>query len=236
MFTRRDFIKTMSLLSGAVLAPVRWLGKWAGGQSGITPSRDTPAGELYAGFVLLAEDTPMPSFVQCASGAPILCQVENEHDLDIVAFRGETLWFDNIEGLRDNLSFPIYAPTSLPKNIELMYGHVIRFVQSQEIFVAKLDFGMEGNPQPLISLSAQAIYPRPYPVWPVRMPLENAGVEEEVITPEKVDITPTPGVMFPTVFGHTLFWISQNVLYTLVVEHDRQRETAVEITKSLIEI
>jgi len=32
MFTRRDFIKTMSLLSGAVLAPVRWLGRWAGVQ------------------------------------------------------------------------------------------------------------------------------------------------------------------------------------------------------------
>lgn len=246
MVTRRDFIKTMSLLSGVVLAPVRWLGRWASpnllGQlplGGVQPAQteEPPeGGELYAGFVLLPEGAPMPSFVQCASGAPILCRVEDARDSDVTAFRGETLWFDNIESLRDYLSFPIYIPTSLPRNIELMYGYVIRFVQSQEVFAAKVDFGIEGNPQPLISLSAQAIFPHPYPVWPVGILSENSESQDEVFIPEKVDFTPTSGVMFPTLYGHVLHWVSENVLYTLIVEHDRQHEAAVKIAKTLIKI
>ena len=61
MFTRRDFIKTMSLLSGAVLAPVRWLGRWTGVQP--AQAEEPPEmGELYAGFVLLPEGAPMKVF------------------------------------------------------------------------------------------------------------------------------------------------------------------------------
>lgn len=88
----------------------------------------------------------------------------------------------------------------------------------------------------LLLLSAQAIYPRPYPIWPVRMPLENSEIEEKLITPEKIDFAPTPGAMFPTPYGHILYWISQNVLFTLVIEHDRNRDAVVEITKALIKI
>ena len=181
----------------------------------------------------------MPSFVQCAP-APILCQVENEQDPNVVAYRGETLWFDSVDDLSSNLPFSTYAPTSLPQNIEFMQGYIIRFVQDGNIFVARFDYGTADNLQPLISLSAQPLYPRPYPVWPIHMNYDNqkqASSEEGVaISPEKVNFTVTPGLMLPTRYGHVIHWISQNVLYTLTVEHDPQRNEAVEITKSLVEI
>jgi hypothetical protein len=218
MITRRDFIKTVSLLSGAVLAPVRWLGKWAGVQpaQGEEPPEQ---GELYAGFVLLPEGALAPPFSKCAS-APILCVAHDKDDPKVEAFRGETLWFNSIEELTSNLSFQTYVPTSLPANIEFVNTYLVRFVGSKEIFKARIDFGFLENMHPLIGLSAQPIFPQPLPIWPVY---------------EKVDFTPTPGVMLPTAEGHVFQWIKEDILYTLMVEYDQHRDVAVNIAKSLVE-
>ena len=238
MITRRDFIKTMSLLSGAVLAPVRWLGKWAGVQpaQGEVPE----VGELYAGFVLLPEGAPMPAYVRCAP-APMLCQVNDVRDPDALALRGETLWFDNFSEWISKVSFTTYILNPIPVDIEFVQGHLIRFAQSGEEFAASIDYGPANGHEPLLSISARPIFPRPYPIWPVVSPIQTEGltdgVQDEMVMAyaEKVDFTPTPGLMLPTEQGHLLYWIKQDILYTLVVEYDQSREAAMEIVQSLVE-
>lgn len=160
----------------------------------------------------------MPPFVSCAS-APILCQVENEQDKEVVAFRGETVRYESVEDLRRNLSFPLYIPTLLPSTVELVGVSMVRFVQSKNIFKTRIDFGLIENKQPLISLWSQPEYPKPFPVFPLF---------------EKIDYTPSLGVLIPTAEGHVFHWISNEILYTLVVEHDSQRDMADAIAKSLV--
>lgn len=234
MFTRRDFIKTMSLLGGAMLAPVRWLGKWAG----VEPAQEEEppeGGELYAGFVLLPEGAPMPAYVRCAP-APVLCQVDDMHDPETLDSRGETLRFDDLTQLLNNVSFRTYVPSSLPVDIEFVQGHLLRFAQSGEQFAASIAYGPANGHEPLLSLSARPIFPRPYPIWPVPSTIyDEEGEPVSVISPEKVDFTPASGLLLPTEQGHLLQWIKQDILYTLVVEHDQSREAIVEIVKTLVE-
>lgn len=103
MFTRRDFIKTMSLLSGAVLAPVRWMGKWAGVEPAGKEER-YEGGELYAGFVLLSDGDPVPDFVRSPKRKfPILCNVGGN-----VEITGMIEEFNNIEEIISKLKFLVY--------------------------------------------------------------------------------------------------------------------------------
>jgi hypothetical protein len=37
---------------------------------------------------------------------------------------------------------------------------------------------------------------------------------------QKVDFTPTPGVLFSLPEGYVAHWIENNVLYTLIIEQD----------------
>lgn len=238
MLTRRGFIKTLGMFGGVILTPLGRLVRWL--PSGLADTETPSAGELYAGFVLLPEDAPIPSFVQCAP-APILCQVDNEHDPVVMTHRGETIGFDSIEELISNVSFRTYVPTLLPADMTFIHGQIIRFVQSRKVFEASMNFGFPDNRQPLVSVSARPVFPRPYPVWPVHSPpvYESQTWPEQddiVVSPEKVGFTPAPGLMLPTADGHLLHWIRQNILYTLIVEHDRRRDAVEDIAQSLVEI
>jgi hypothetical protein len=238
MLTRRDFIKFMSLVGGVVLNPFQRLGSRLGIDLDV---RDEEVeGELYSGFVLLPEGAPIPPFVQCAS-APILGQVDDGLDPDALAIRGETIWFDDLTELISHAPFITYVPNSLPSYMKFIQGNLIRFTQSGKIFAVGIDYGSVHGNQPLISVSARPIFPHPYPIWPINLPLRSIGLssreQEEMVlvTAEKVDFTPTPGVMLPTERGSLLHWIKQDILYTLVVEHDQKREASEEIVKYLVE-
>jgi hypothetical protein len=236
MLSRREFIKFTGLIGVAVLAPLRRLG-WL--QTVGTGQIDEPPGELYAGFVLLPEGSAWPPFVQCAP-APILGQVDDEHNPDVLALRGETLWFDNLSEMINNIPFSTYVPNSLPKGTAFVQGYIIHFAQSGEVFEARTDFGTTEGNQPLFNVSARPVFPRPYPIWPVNSPAQGIGLtrpenDEIVMHPEKINFTPTPGLMLATAVGYSLQWIKQDILYTLVVENDHRRDSAVQIMKSLVE-
>ena len=237
MLTRRDFIKVLGAISAAVINPFNKILRW--GALEVAVAEEIP-GELYAGFVLLSEEASVPSFIQCAR-APILGQVDNELDPVVLALRGETIFFDDPMDLINSISFNTYVPSSLPADLKFMQGYLTRFVQSGEEFEARIDFAPTNSRQPLISISARPIFPRPYPIWPVysadrSKDLTNLGKDNIVVThAEKVNLAPTPGLMLPTEQGHLLHWIKQDILYTLMVEHDQRREAAEEIVRSLVE-
>lgn len=192
------------------------------------PSLDqSRVGELYAGFLLLPNTTSIPDFIQCVP-APILGQVDNSYDL---TYRGETVWFENVKELISYLHFPIYVPATLPTNIEFINSYVIQFAGSGDIFEAVVNFGAK-NTEHVISMQARPTYPQPYPIWPVQL---SSAHNKEVIQPEKVTFLPQLGISQPSISGHIFHWIEQDVLYTLVAEHDPNYEAAIAIAQLLIQ-
>lgn len=236
MLSRRDFLKMLGAF-GFVLTPLNKLirktssGLQGGGQS---------EGELYEGFVLLDEDAPIPFFVQEAP-CPILGEIDESVAPELDAYRGNALWFDNIESLKDNIDFRIFVPGSLPHRMTFLQGYVLRFAGTGEVWEARLDFGFEDNREPLISLSARPIFARPYPVWPIlTYPKKEAGdyiLDDEYIVkkPEKVVFTPRRGIMLPTDRGFMMQWIKKDVLYTMFMEYDGWRGKSESVGKSLVE-
>jgi hypothetical protein len=235
MFNRRDFLKMVGAFS-VVLIPLKKLVGEASYGSSISE------GELYNGFVLLDVDSAIPLFVESAP-CPILCLIDEteQFDANLNSYRGETLWFDSIEALRENINFRLFVPGSLPNKMTFLQGYVLRFVGSGDVWEARLDFGFEGNQDPLVSLSARPIFARPYPVWPVlSYPQKKADdliLDEEYVVkkPEKVAFTPSRGIMLPTDHGYTLQWIKKDVMYTMFVEYEGWRDKAEIVGKSLVE-
>ncbi|WP_448595204.1 hypothetical protein [Thermoflexus hugenholtzii] len=155
------------------------------GSAGSAPPRLGPGEEeLWEGFVLLPEGAPIPPFVSCAP-APILCQTDGRPEAE--ALRGEILPVQDLNEARARSSLPLYQPVGMP----LQRGRIIRFQQGGSVFSVMLDFGLE---EPEVRLWARPIYPRPYPIWPVRHPDQP----ERLIQPEKISFTPAPGVLLPT--------------------------------------
>lgn len=191
--------------------------------------QELSGGEIWEGFLLLPTiDAPWPSFVRCAP-APILGEVSGRHDPRL---RGELVRFNSIEQLINYIPFPIYMPATLPPRMQFTSASVIQFAQSGNIFDATLNFGATMGQQ-RIRVRARPTFPRPYPVRPVHSPVYH---EKQVIHPEKVTFTPSPGLMRPSVSGHVIQWIKQDILYTLVAEHSPSYEAAVEIATSLVVI
>jgi len=121
-----DWGKRRLLRQSLALAGLALLRRIPGGThaprtAGSAPPRLGPGeGELWEGFVLLPEGTPLPSFVSCAP-APILCQTDGSPEAE--ALRGETLLVQDLAEARAQIPFPLYRPTELL----FQQGQVIRF-------------------------------------------------------------------------------------------------------------
>ena len=221
-----DWGRRRLLRQGGALAALALLRRLPGGLPMARPENALPippdagAGEIWEGFVLLSEGAPLPSFVTCAP-APILCQTDGSPEAE--ALRGEVLPVRDLAEARAQIPFPLYRPTELP----FQQGQMIRFRRGGRVFIVMLDFGRASEPEG--SLWARPIYPRPYPVWPVRHPEQP----EIPVPPAKVFFTPAPGVLLPTVDGYMVHWIEQDVLYTLVTYQDPEGSLMPIITTSL---
>lgn len=237
---RRLFLRQ----SGSVLAAIALLFSWPNTRllgkniAAVSFQQTTPhqvlqgssEGEIWEGFLLVSTiDGLWPSFVQCAP-APILGEASDQYD---PALRGEIMRFNRIEELINYIPFHTYMPATLPPNVQFIKANVIKFAHSGDVFDATLNFGETNTGQSRIRVRARPIYPRPYPILPVHSPV---GHERQVIRPEKVTFTPSPGVIRPSAEGHVIQWIKQDILYTLIAEHGPSREAAVEIARSLVQI
>lgn len=193
------------------------------------PHMELQERELYEGFLFLPEESLIPYFVRQARGI-MLCQTSNYDDPTLA---GETIQFNNIEELKNLVSFPLFTLNTLPLEIEFIGADVTRFVQSHEIWKASINFGTGNDYSQLISIHARPEFHKPFPVWPVRLPFAH---DDGPINPEKISVSQKPMVLLPSISGHLFQWIEHDILYSLVVEHDKSRETAIALAESLIQI
>lgn len=193
------------------------------------PPVELPGSELYEGFLLLPEETLIPSFVQQDRGI-MLGQVGDSDDPTLI---GETIQFKDVEDLKSFISFPLFTLKELPTNIEFIGASVTQFTQSREIWKASIYFGRGNEYSQLISVHARPMFHRPFPVWPVRLPYAH---DEGPITPEKINISAKSMLLLPSASGYLFQWIEQDILYSLAVEHDRNRKEALTIAESLTQL
>ena len=230
MITRRDFIKTMSLLSGAVLAPVRWLGKWTGISPRNMIEEENPVGELYAGFLLLPEGVKVPEFVEYpTSGTPAVCGVGDAKDSSMTGF-GKA--FSTLEELTKEIPFPFYTLDPLPSNIRFAGGSMLLH-STGKIYDASTCFEIL-NPENdrwdiFAAIEIQPEYPRPYPLWSV----ENTEMDSFTSQFEKVDFLPAAGVAISTVRGYVFHWLEDDRLHTFVANSGTEISTARLLLESL---
>jgi hypothetical protein len=213
MRSRRQFIKVMGVLGGAVMAPFRWFGR---AQAATLPDAPLPAGaELYGGFLLLPEGAPVPPWVKPPKlGPPIECGVGEggaSPTAVVVSLKAPG-------DLASESGLPIYALGKLPDGIREAGGYVLK-QQTGEVFSALVGYETYNYDNQYwectVRIIAKPDFPRPFPLWPVS-PVEVGG---PAILLEKVDFLPTPGIMVKTTLGHIFHWIQKGVLYTLVVEN-----------------
>ncbi|MEJ5308603.1 MAG: hypothetical protein WHX52_02420 [Anaerolineae bacterium] len=221
MLTRRNFLKFLVGVGNAILLPpFTGIGKF--GSSNKNSSRRVsqtlfstalPLGEVYAGFVLLPEGSPVPAYVQYPkSGIPTFCGVGEGASPTAVSKP-----FRTVEETAKKVNFSLYTFGSLPENLRLTGAHLLEH-STGEVFAVLIDFQSYNkcskNWQTTVSIWAQPEFPKPFPLWS-SMPVEPDG---PAVVPQKVDFLPSPGIMVATRQGAVFHWIRDDVLYTFIAE------------------
>lgn len=231
MFTRRDFIKVMGWLGGIILTPLGRLRRWE--STDLARADAPPEGELYAGFLLLPEGTPIPPMVSPSElGVPIMCGVGvgrgGPHPTAV------TKYMNTHHDLAQEVSFPVYTFYKLPGHLRAAGAHLIKH-ETGEVFSAAVNFdsyNLEAREweEGTVSISADPDFPRPFPLWSSN-PVEPGG---PATTLEKVDFLPAPGIMVVTQDGYVFHWIENEILFTMVMEHTPSLEEARSLARSLV--
>jgi len=178
---------------------------------------DSPKGDLYNGFLILAEADQVP-FVP-----------EENIDLDGI----EVVTAANFTDAIGITEFPLYALETIPVGVEFAGIYVEKNKFSQKARASFINYTSQEKANLVtISLIALADYHKPYPIRPVHK-FKESYEEIEFIYPEKVEFTPIPGLMIPSTEGYLVHWIENDILYILISEHSTSREATVEVTQSL---
>jgi hypothetical protein len=209
MWSRRQFIKTLGVLGGAVAAPFHWLGR---ARAAAAPQVDLPPGaELYGGFLLLPEGALVPAFVQQPKlPPPNMCGV-GEGKPNAV-----TRPFATAADLAKEVDFPVYTLGEMPNGLRPGSAFLITH-NTGEVYGVSLGFETY-NPNSAhwecaVSLWIQPDFPKPYPLWPSG-PVEAGG---SAVVLEKVDLLPAAGIRVATPAGYVYHWITREVFYTLAI-------------------
>lgn len=235
---RRSFLGgTLGSLGGAIAARFSWLFPesqhiilGAGTMMPVaTALQSAITGELYAGFVLLQDGSPMPTNVEPAKlGIPIMCALGAAKE-EITATSNS---YSSVEELAEKLSFPVYTLTRSHSELRFIMASTISHVTG-EIFCAGVTFQLTDvqadHIENDVGITAQPDFPRPFPLW-YSDPVEPGG--RSVIL-EKVDFLPEPGIMVVTATGYVFQWVAQDILYTLTAEYNPSFEEAQALATSL---
>lgn len=227
MISRRNFIKWMGSIGAVLLTPIRHLSK----SVPIDTTQDEQLGELYAGFVLLPENAPIPSFVTMPKvGIPNMCGVGQADG--VPSPKAVTEKYGSVEQLSNAVNFPIYRPNVLPGNFRQGTFHIMRH-ETGEIYSTDIgyeEFNSKANRwQCNISLSALPDYIRPMPLWSSN-PVEPGGPSNIL---EKTDILPSPGIQIKTQTGYVFYWIQEDIFYTMIIDPIPSKHTPATITRLL---
>jgi hypothetical protein len=215
MWSRRQFIKVMGAVGGALVAPFQRLGRVEALE--LTERKLPPGAELYGDFLLLQEGTPIPDFVQDYKfGIPSMCGVTEEQDgLQKDTIMAAYFSLDSAASLSKEGGFPVYTLNSLPKGIAPSGTGLIKH-KTGEVFGGNVTFEaydeQTGNWYTALNISIQVDFPQPFPLWS-STPVEPDGPATVL---EKVDFTPGGhGVLVYTPQGFALHWIARNTCFLM---------------------
>lgn len=231
MLTRRTFIKTLAAVGGVILTPFDWLNRR--GVFTLSHIQAPSVGELYAGFLLLPERAPIPPIVEYPEpGVPLVCGVGNDQRRLKPTSVSRSL--TSAADLAREVNFRIYTFNQLPDGLRPRGAKLVRYTTGK-VFIASVNFesfDAIGDGKGMVSITAQPYFPRPFPLKSSD-PVEPGG---PAVVLEKVNFLPSPGIMVATQTGYVFHWIGQDVLYTLMAEHNPSREEAQTLIGSLVSI
>lgn len=194
-------------------------------------------GEVYAGFLLLpSPDSGIPRDI--VPGRPI-----GLHGTPSTAVRGEEVEYGSPNDMRREIGFRTYSLRQAPESLSYIGSSALRFSQSHGVWSAENVYGVQTRDDEIerrISVVAVTEFPQPVPLWPVRDPSHQPTLdtpEEIFVAPKKLSI-PTIGecVALPSQEGHVLQWIEDDVLFSLIAEHDSSEERMLDLASSLTEL
>ena len=210
MFSRRDFIKLLSLTGATVLTPVRW---FTNGPRQKSFLQGPEGGELYAGFLLLSEGEPVPDFVEYPNvPIPDGCGVEGGSKPSGVA-----KFYETPTALSKEVDFRVYLPNNLTEGLREGTSYTFSNLDGSiyEAWLAYEAFNSDSEVwEAIVFMGIQLFFPKPLPLWYVKPVEENTpGVNYE-----KVDFLPTAGLQSFSNDGVVYYWIDNDLFYKLVFE------------------
>lgn len=174
-------------------------------------------GELYEGFLILPDiDSPSNSLEGSA-----------------VAEK-QTTEFVSIPEALNHTDIPLYLPNALPNGIEFSKVSLQEYKSATKPHLVTVSYSSSETEDryPAISISARTDFPQPFPIRPVHA-FQNNDSHPELVFPDRVSFTPTPGIMLPSVIGYGLHWIENETLYTLIHEYTVDRDAVVNFVSFL---
>lgn len=238
--SRRQFLKgTLGMLGGAMTAqatrffPELQAALAQTGNPSVPPAQlpeQLEVGELYGGFLLLPDDTPVPSFVQYpVSGPPVFCGVG---DNPTPSVRMQS--FPTVNDVANRVNFSAYTIDSVLNNMKQI-GCWLISQPTDDVYCTTVWFGNKNitdkDLECSISIWTYPEFPRPYPLW------YDSHIDNDVHTElEKVEFLPTPGIRVTTRTGFVFYWIENNILNNLIVESTLDVDEAQKIVDSLRKI
>ncbi len=148
------------------------------------PQKLPPGAELYAGFLILPDNAPIPGFVQGPMlGMPHICGVS---DIPATAVQQDIASPDELQSLTN---LPIFVLPSKPKDIQFSRAYTLRY-PTGEVFICTLIFESVSN-NLTVAILIQPDFSRPYPVRRI----DTVGDNGSVVTIEKVNFLPSKGIL-----------------------------------------
>lgn len=231
MLTRRQVLKILglsSVLAGTPFDRLLHVG------ASVDAASTADIGELYAGFLLLPNGTPLPSAVQFPPfGIPIVCALDGQGTTAI------STHFDTHADVRKNVHVPLYTFSNVPSSLRPAGGDVIEY-EWGTLYTASLAFqsynAATGTWDGGVSLWAVTEFPQPFPFW-----FDPASAPGDTGWPEKVTFLPTPGLRVASGLGidgrrlgYVFYWMNNAVLYWLRMENTPSHDEAQALAASLV--
>ncbi len=200
MFTRKQVLKVVGLSSVLPFIPIDIVRR--GFVSHAASIRDSTVGELYAGFLLLPDQTPVPPTVTPSRfGIPIVCTQGEAPATAVVTH------FDAHTDVQKRSRVQLYT-FNAPASLQPVGGEVIEH-EFGILFGAETLFQ---SPLGQVRFWAQSDFARPFPMW------SGPNSAGSAVQLDKVDFLPAPGLRVTAPLGYVFYWIARDVLYRLTID------------------
>lgn len=241
--SRRSFIKVASATGAALVARLSnlvpetqllWNAQipYPSNRSGVAFAALENVGEVYAGFILLPEGSPIPPIVKAPKrGVPSGCGAgRNDSVIHVIS---EPM--QKPEELAGQAKIPVYALGRVPSELRPSGGYILK-LPSGEIVAGSIEYESFSPVSKswvcTVSIWVQIDFPKPFPLWS-QAPVEPGG---PAVVLEKTLSLPVPGIRVATQSGYVFHWIEDEILYILSIENGNSAQEAQLLVNALAKI